>query len=59
MKDEDIEDYLNDILDLLNIDEDLSLENSSKVGSVRYMSREVVKVILELQDGKTDTIDKF
>ena len=29
------------------------------IGSVRFMSREVVKVIAQLQEGKTDTVDKF
>ncbi len=29
------------------------------MGSVRYMSREVIKVITELQDGKTDSVEKF
>ncbi len=58
VKEEDIEDYLNDILDLLSIDEDLSL-GSGGMGSVRYMSRQVIQVITELQDGKTQTVDKF
>lgn len=34
---------------MLNIDEDLSLSGSNKVGSVRYMSREVIKVMTDLQ----------
>lgn len=33
---------------MLSIDEDLGLAGN-KVGSVRYMSREVIKVITELQ----------
>lgn len=58
VKEEDIEDYLNDILDLLSIEEDSSLGNSG-MGTVRYMSQQVIQVITELQDGKTQTVDKF
>ena len=58
VKEEDIEDYLNDILDLLSIDEDIS-SNGGMMGSVRYMSRQVIQVINELQDGKTAIVDKF
>jgi hypothetical protein len=58
VKEEDIEDYLNDILDLLSIEEDSSLGNSG-MGTVRYMSQQVIQVITELQDGKMQTVDKF
>ncbi len=58
VKEEDIEDYLNDILDLLSIEEDSAMGNSG-MGSVRYMSQQVIQVITELQDGKTQTVDKF
>jgi hypothetical protein len=58
VKEEDIEDYLNDILDLLSIEEDSTMGNSG-MGSVRYMSQQVIQVITELQDGKTQTVDKF
>jgi hypothetical protein len=58
IKEEDVEDYLYDILDLLMMDEEL-IGGSSNPASIQYMARYTHQVIEELQNGRNEKVVKF
>lgn len=58
VKSEDVEDYLDDILDLMMVDEELAGGNRNPA-SIRYMANHTVEVITELQNGKKDKLIHF
>ncbi len=58
VKVEDIEDYLEDVLDLMMIDEEL-LGGSSNPASIHYMANFTMEVIEQLQDGRRDKVVAF
>ena len=58
VKAEDIEDYLDDILELMRVDEELMGGNSNPA-STHYMANYTCQVIDELQKGSKDRVEHF
>ena len=58
VKAEDIEDYLDDVLQLLMVQEEL-IGGNSNPASTYYMSNYTISVIDELQKGKKDKVEHF
>lgn len=58
VRENDLYDYLSDILDLLMMEEELS-GGSSNPASIEFMAAYAYKVIIELQNGKKDRVDAF
>lgn len=58
VKEEDLVDYLYDILDLLMMDEEL-VGGSSNPASIESMATLTIKIIEDLQNGSNDRVVKF
>ena len=58
VKAQDVEDYLDDILDLMMVQQELSGGNSNPA-STYYMSNYTISVIEQLQKGKRNKVEYF
>lgn len=58
VRENDLYDYLSDILDLLMMEEELN-GGSSNPASIEFMTGYAYKVIIDLQNGKKDRVDAF
>ena len=58
VKEDDLEDYLLDILDLMMVEEEL-LGGSNNPASIAYMAHYTMEVMKELQEGKNSKVQAF